>query len=131
MKQPAFKMKSGRVIFPIKRLCTSVHDFCVHAGNELVARAWVTEEPMEDTEGKAGVLIILHDIVVYDERNRRKGIADELMALLCDCYPVILTGISTKAGRKLCYKHGFTLRRGDKNRPYLMYIKEDAHATDE
>ena len=77
--------------------------------------------------------LVLLDVVVYDEKNRRKGIADDLMELICGVFPHIVTGYFGRAGRELCLKHGFKLEKSIfKNKPdFLIYKKEDGHAVDE
>lgn len=130
MKTPAFKTKSGRHIFPIMRRCDAVHDFIVQEKERTVARAWITEEHFENDDGTESVATILHDIVVYEQGDRRNGIADELMTLLCEIYPAIVTGLSTKPGRTLCYKHGFKMHRPKQGPSFLVYQKEEPNAVD-
>lgn len=59
-----------------------------------------------DTGNKENAPLLL-DIYVYEESDRRKGIASALLELACNMFDTIVTGESTRRGKLLCKKYGF------------------------
>ena len=55
--------------------------------------------------------LILLDICIYNEADRRRGMADDIMSFMREIFPYIATSHISKAGLKLCKKHGFTKQR--------------------
>jgi hypothetical protein len=77
---------------------------------KVLGRAILTREFWGGINGSAiKEAVVLTDIIVYDPADRGKGIGDELMGFITSSgmFDVIVTGISTEAGRALCLKHGF------------------------
>ena len=67
---------------------------------------------MERNNGTVGTMtetVVLTDIIVYDPEDRGKGIGDNIMGFITRSgfFDVVITGISTEAGRALCLKWGF------------------------
>jgi hypothetical protein len=79
----------------------------------LLGRAWLTQN-LENGDNGTDLKekIVLADIIVYDPNDRGKGVGDELMGFLTSsgAFKQMVTGLSTKAGRELCLKHGFKYR---------------------
>ena len=77
-------------------------------GNVL-ARAILTQNIIQESQKDFSEVIVLLDIIVYDPNDRDKGLGDKLMGFITSCgkFEKIITGISTKAGRELCIKWGF------------------------
>lgn len=75
----------------------------------VLARAILTQNIIQESHKDFSELIVLLDIIVYDPNDRGKGLGDKLMGFITSCgkFEKIITGLSTKAGRELCLKWGF------------------------
>lgn len=81
--------------------------------NKVLGRAILTKNVhLERNNGTVGTMtetVVLTDIIVYDPEDRGKGIGDNIMGFITRSgfFDVVITGISTEAGRALCLKWGF------------------------
>jgi len=94
---------------------------------DILGRAWLTQNLENGDNGNdLKEKIVLCDIIVYDPEDRGKGVGDELMGFLTSsgCFQQIVTGLSTKAGRALCLKWGFTVREHKHNK-FLIWEAKD------
>jgi hypothetical protein len=72
----------------------------------------------------------LTDIIVYDPDDRGEGIGDQIMGFITGSgfFNIIVTGISTEGGRKLCLKWGFK-QETIKGNKLLVWRKEHQDET--
>jgi hypothetical protein len=98
--------------------CHGVHNVQLYVKGKMVGRALVIV-PSDRNE------FVLLDINIHDECNRRKGWGSEIMKYLTDYFSPILTSYRTSAGRDICLKHGFRLRKAfhKKEIDILTYIR--------
>ena len=103
----------NRVIRPEYIICDGIFNVPIFNGmNDVIGRAILTRHLRFNAEGNGKgteEAIVLTDIVIYKEEDRRNGAADDVMKFLTEGsgFTCILTGGSTPAGKKLCLKHGF------------------------
>ena len=109
-------LKTGNIIQPDYVKLDGLHNMVIYTPDhkEMLGRALILEP-----ENKEYPPVLL-DIYIYDEENRRKGAADDLMEVICETFPVVITGKSTTRGRSLCLKHGFKEQMSDKG-AFLVY----------
>jgi hypothetical protein len=94
---------------------------------KILGRAWLTQNLEAGNNGTDfKEKIILADIIVYEPEDRGKGVGDELMGFLTSsgAFRQIFTGLSTKSGRELCLKWGFTYRIV-KHHKFLVWERKD------
>ena len=106
--------------------CYGVYNTGIYEGKRLVGRAILLNTP--DLEE-----LVLLDIYVYHEEDRRKGYADKLMWFLTQRHDAMITSWLSTAGRDLCLKHGFFMMKSAfKNQIDLLgYRKESPDASEE
>jgi len=106
--------------------CYGVYNIGIYDGKRLVGRAILLNTP--DLEE-----LVLLDIYVYNEEDRRKGYADKLMWFLTQRHDAMITSWLTTAGRDLCLKHGFFMMKSAfKNQIDLLgYRKESPDGSEE
>jgi hypothetical protein len=102
----------NRVMRPEFIPCDGVFNIPIfNSKNDIIGRAILTRHLKINTENGNGAeeAIVLLDVYIYKEEDRRQGAADDIMGFLVEEAPFtcILTGESTPAGKRLCLKHGF------------------------
>ncbi len=76
---------------------------CFNTSDRLVGRAlFVVPEEHE--------VILLYDICIYEEKDRRKGYAQRIIKRAQEMFDYIVTGVESNAGKELCIKCGFVAR---------------------
>ncbi|MGW8324114.1 MAG: hypothetical protein ACWGNI_00330 [Desulfobacterales bacterium] len=81
--------------------------------DKVIGRAILTKnvhlKPANGKPAEMSETVVLTDIIVYDPEDRGKGIGDRLMGFITSSgfFDIVITGISTEAGRALCLKWGF------------------------
>jgi hypothetical protein len=115
----------NRVMRPEYVKCDGVFNVPIYNGrNDIIGRALLTCH-IKLPENGNGVqrAVVLTDIYIYHEEDRRQGAADDLMGCLTEMFDTIMTGESTSAGKRLCLKHGFKIEVHNAEK-YLVYRKE-------
>ena len=76
--------------------------------------------------------LILLDICIFNEKDRKQGLADDMMELMTTTFPWIATGHMSKAGFKLCRKHGFVFHKKmfKKDPQILLWDNRDSYKED-
>ncbi len=114
-----FKSKSGKTITPEFFECDKVYNYPIYDGKRMIGRALLIA-PFEITDG-----LVLLDIYIYEEEDRRKGAAEELLNLIKAFHPKIRTSHLSNAGLQLCLKNGFKLKKQKGQPDLLYYIQEE------
>ncbi len=111
-------LESGHTIKDEFFECHGVHNVGLYVKGKMVGRALMII-PSDREE------YVLLDINIHDEADRRKGLGSELMKYIIDQFSPIITGYRTSAGRDLCLKHGFRLRKKfhSKEIDILTYVR--------
>jgi len=120
--------QSGRSIAVRQFAFSRIELFAIcDKNNKLLGSAWVgIEERQEDYQTKIAYWLL--DLNIYEEAERRKGAASEVIELMQYRYPKIITGISTKAGRELCLKHNFQwIKSTHKKQPDFLFWEKDEY----
>lgn len=93
--------------------------------NRVLGRAILTIN-LETVDNRVVEVVVLTDIIVYDHKDRGKGVADRLMGFIthCEYFDIIITGINTEKGRALCLKWGFKQEIVGKEK-FLVWRKDD------
>jgi hypothetical protein len=107
--------------------CHGIHNVGIYAEKgRMLGRALI----INPSDGNPPVLL---DIYIYEEKDRRKGCADELLYYCTERIGDMITSYLSSAGRDLCLKHGFRLRRGRKKGEIdlLIYVKGEQDAIKE
>lgn len=100
---------SGHTIVPAFYQCDGLYSLPIYGkDNKLKGAAYLTQtiKHAEDGDGYYE-LIVLVDICIYNEEDRKKGYASEIMEVAKNFFPKMITGPSTRRGRILMQKHGF------------------------
>jgi hypothetical protein len=97
--------------------------------DKMLGRAILTKTVYPNRDNgtmKVDEVVVLTDIIVYDPEDRGKGIGNQLMCFITTSgyFDVIITGISTEAGRSLCLKWGFK-QEDIKGTKLLIWRKEN------
>ena len=111
-------LDSGHLIKDEQFEASDIHNVQIYVQSKMVGRALLIAPT--DMAG-----YILLDIVVYNEADRRKGLGDEMMAYLTERFTPIFTSYLSAAGRNLCLKHGFRMKKAFFKRDIdlLTYVK--------
>ena len=124
--------KTGRHVSVSTMDASFVRTFAAYnKGGNLIGHANVMTHVVNGDDGKPEKMLnVLVDIVIYDDEERHKGAATELMEVITGLYDKVVTGGSTSRGRALCYKAGFKDVGGlHKNAPkYLLYERDGGYA---
>jgi hypothetical protein len=92
---------SGSRTAAIERIvCRSVYNVPIYDRKKLIGRALMVE-------AFGGDQLMLLDICIFNNVDRKKGAATDLMKLITGVFSNIVTGSISKAGRSLCIRHGF------------------------
>lgn len=95
--------------------------------NRVLGRAFLTKQFEAGVrEGSVREMVVLADIIVYDPKDRGKGVGNELMGFITSSglFDVVVTGINTEEGRSLCLKHGFKYEVHGAEK-FLVFRKKD------
>lgn len=111
--------KSGRSIAPEYIDCEGIWNYAIYDGERMIGRALVIMN--------TGEMPVLLDTYIYEEEDRRKGAASELLNFVTANHKKLKSCYLSTAGRELGLKMGFFIKKfPGKNQPdMLIYIGGD------
>jgi len=120
--------KSGRIIHHEAILCSKLWNYTIWENGKMLGRIIIISKddykPIVDEDEE-----ILLDTVVFDEEDRKKGVAGELIDFITEKgnHQVLITQWLDNRRKNLMLKHGFKLRKGmfKKQPDLLIYKKEE------
>lgn len=104
--------------------CVGIYNYTIYSPlQRLLGRSIVMVQVVAGKNGKPVERYVMLDIVVYHEKDRRQGIATELLNVITNSLPSIITMAPDAYMRQLLYKYGFKPVSGATN--FLYYERKD------
>ena len=127
MEFQQIKTKEGHIIRHECIECSRMWNYLIYDGDRVMGRCIVISRedyrPIIDDDEE-----IFIDIVIFNEEDRNKGIASELMQFVCNYgnHYALISSALDKRGREFGLKHGWKIKKGlTKNQPDVMYFKKE------
>ena len=109
--------ETGRRIAPEAIDCKQIINYPIYQGKKLLGRCLVLVTDIHR---------VVLDVVVYNERDRKKGVAKEVLQFACMDNKVLVSSTFSKVGKKLALSAGFGRL---KDNPDIYIFKEADNVT--
>jgi len=128
MNFPQIKTKTGHIIKHECIQCSRMWNYVIcDENNKVLGCCFVICRDDYKTVIDEDEEIFMH-IVIYNEEDRDKGIASELMQFVCNYgnHIALISSALDKRGREFGLKHGWKIKKGlSKKQSDVMYFKKE------